>query len=106
MNLTDFHTTPPHAVHAACVRLAAEAGVRVTGSEIVGLVPLEALLMAGRHFLMSRGRPVTASEEDLVNEAINGLGLNDLYPFVPREKVLEFRLSQKTRMTARPIQKE
>jgi glutamate formiminotransferase / formiminotetrahydrofolate cyclodeaminase len=94
-NLTDFRVTAPHAVYEACVRLAAEAGGRVTGSEIVGLVPLEALTAAGRHFGgagAASGR-AGADETEAIGRAVEGLGLNDWAPFDPDRKILERRLA-------------
>jgi glutamate formiminotransferase/formiminotetrahydrofolate cyclodeaminase len=91
-NLTDYRITPPHVVYEECIRLAKKNGVCVTGSEVVGLIPLEALLMAGRHF---RERGATHySEAEWIDAAIGGLGLNDLYPFAPQEKILEYRLNR------------
>jgi glutamate formiminotransferase/formiminotetrahydrofolate cyclodeaminase len=91
-NLTDYKITPPHAVYQECVRLAETYGVRVTGSEIVGLVPLDAILMAGRHFIGKN--KARLSEAELIDAAIKGLGLNDFYPFIPEEKILEYQMNR------------
>ena len=97
-NLTDFRVTPPHRVHEACVRLAAEAGTSVTGSEIVGLAPLEALTAAGRFHAGGREQDPESipsiGEEEAIRAAVRGLGLNDWYPFDPDEKILERCLSR------------
>jgi len=93
-NLTDYRITPPHAVYEACVRLAAETGTRVTGSEIVGLIPLDALLAAGKHFAGGEGTFRDSAEESAcIRGAIRGLGLDDWYPFGPDLKIRERRLS-------------
>ena len=92
-NLTDFSITPPHRVHEACARLAAEAGTSVTGSEIVGLTPLEALTAAGRFHAGGRGKDpesiLSIGEDEAIRAAIRGLGLNDWHPFEPDLKILE-----------------
>lgn len=92
MNLTNFRVTPVHAVFDEVCRLAAERGVRVTGSEIVGLVPLEVLVAAGKHYLARQGAYQGVPESELVEAAIRSLGLNDVAPFDPRQKVIEYRL--------------
>ncbi len=90
MNLTDFDVTPPHAAFEACREEAEKLGTRVTGSEVVGLVPEAALLPAGRFYLERDGRPpVEATAAELLERAVEGLGLSDLYPFEPAEKVVE-----------------
>lgn len=87
-NLTDFRLTPPHVVYEACARLASSFGTRITGSELVGLIPLEAVLATGRHYLESKN----ATEEELVRAAVKSLGLDSLRPFDPDKKILEYRL--------------
>ena len=87
-NLTDFHITPPHVVYEACVRIAASFGTRITGSELVGLIPLEAILTSGRYYMESE----SATEENLINAAVKSLGLDTLRPFNPHKKILEYRL--------------
>ena len=94
VNLTDYHVTPIHAVFDAVRRLADETGCRVTGSEIVGLVPLDALLAAGRHYLGEQGGGPSATETELVEAAIEGLGLSDVAPFVPGERIIEYRVAE------------
>lgn len=90
INLTDYKVTPIHVAFDACREVAARLGLRVTGSEIVGLVPLEALLMAGRHYLEKQGRWAGVPEQDLVRCAVQSLGLNDVAPFKPEEKIIEY----------------
>jgi glutamate formiminotransferase/formiminotetrahydrofolate cyclodeaminase len=91
-NLTDYRITPPHAVYEECVRLAAEAGTRVTGSEVVGLIPREALLTAGRYYSGTDGAAAgtqDVSNGELIRRAVAGLGLDDWTPFDPSRKILE-----------------
>ncbi|RMG44972.1 MAG: glutamate formimidoyltransferase [Acidobacteria bacterium] len=92
MNLTDYHVTPPHVAFETVRRLARERGLRVTGSEIVGLVPLEAVLMAGRHYAAAQGSPTGLPEPDLVELARLSLGLDDVKPFDPGEAIIDYRL--------------
>ncbi|MGA9116934.1 MAG: glutamate formimidoyltransferase [Bacteroidota bacterium] len=87
INVVDYRVTPPHAAFEEVRAQAERLGVRVTGSEIVGLTPLEALLMAGRRY-----RPEASSEEDLVAAAVEGLGLSRLETFDPRRKIIEYQL--------------
>jgi glutamate formiminotransferase/formiminotetrahydrofolate cyclodeaminase len=92
MNLTDWEETPIHTVFDACCSLADELGVRVTGSEIVGLVPRAAMVAAGQHYLRRQGASPGAPASDLVHTAVRSLGLADLTPFVVEEKIVEERL--------------
>ncbi len=94
MNLTNFHETPVHAVFDACCEEAESLGLRVTGSEIVGLVPLEAMLEAGRHYLRKQNKSCGVPEAELVETAIRSLGLRDVTDFDPQEKIIEYRLSR------------
>ena len=92
-NLTDLDTTPLHVAFDTAEERARERGLRVTGSEIVGLVPLSVLLEAGRHYLAKMGRPTGVSEAALVHTAIRTLGLSEVKPFDPKERVIEYRLA-------------
>ncbi len=92
INLTDFHVSPMHAVFDACRQEAAARGMRVTGSEVVGLVPLEAMLMAGDHYLRAQGTTTGVPEAERVRTAIVSLGLEELGPFEPGRKIVEYRL--------------
>jgi glutamate formiminotransferase/formiminotetrahydrofolate cyclodeaminase len=96
INLTDLDTAPLHVVFDTCEERARERGLRVTGSEIVGLVPRQVLLDAGRHYLAKMGRPTGFPEATLVHVAIRTLGLNEVKPFDPRERVIEYRLAANT----------
>jgi len=93
INLTDLDVTPLHVVFDTCDDRARERGLRVTGSEIVGLVPLSVLLDAGRHYLKHMGRPTGVPESALLQTAIRTLGLSEVKPFDPRERVIEYRLA-------------
>jgi glutamate formiminotransferase/formiminotetrahydrofolate cyclodeaminase len=92
MNLTDLRVTPLHVAFDEVCRAAGARGMRVTGSELVGLVPLAALLDAGRHFLRKQQRSLGVSERELVRVAIASLGLDELAPFDPDQRVVEYRL--------------
>ncbi len=94
INLTNFHKTPLWKVFETCEDEAKELGLRVTGSEIVGLVPLEAMLDVGRHFLRKMGKSDAVPEKDIVQEAIISLGLNDVAPFDPTEKIIEYKIEK------------
>ncbi len=90
VNMTNMNVTPLHVVFDEVSRCAEQHGVRVTGTEIIGLVPKRALTEAGRYYLQKQHRPVDISEEDLVEVAIQSMALDDLRPFNPREKVIEY----------------
>ena len=92
MNLTDLDTTPLHVAFDTCDERARDRGLRVTGSEIVGLVPLSVLLEAGRHYLRTMGRPSGVPDSALVQTAIRTLGLSEIKQFDPNERVIEYRL--------------
>ncbi len=91
-NLTDYTVSPPHLVLDAARRLADEEGVVVTGSEIVGLVPLDAMLRAGRHYLRRQGVNPGAPESDVIETAIRSMGLNDVSAFDPDQRIIERRI--------------
>ncbi len=103
MNLTDFDVTPPHVAFDECVRQAEARGLRVTGSELVGLVPLEAMLAAGRHYLERAGSSPGVPESQLVETAIQSLGLRELGPFDPREKIIEYRVAEAAPLADMPV---
>src|ERR1044071_2826335 len=92
MNLTDLGVTPLHAAFEETRRAAEARGLRVTGSELVGLVPLSAMLDAGRYFLTKQQRSLGVSEAELVKIAVRSLGLSELKPFNPEERIIEYRL--------------
>ncbi|WP_462353696.1 glutamate formimidoyltransferase [Alistipes timonensis] len=92
MNITDIAVTPLHVAFDEVCRKADARGVRVTGTEIVGLVPKRALIEAGKYFLRKQRRSVGISEEEIVRIAVKSMGLDDLKPFDPAEKVIEYLL--------------
>ncbi|MGL5318032.1 MAG: glutamate formimidoyltransferase, partial [Bacteroidales bacterium] len=94
MNLTNVSVTPLHIAFDEVVRKANDRGIRVTGSEIVGLVPKKTLLDAGKYFLAKQQRSCGVSEEEIIKIAVKSMGLDDLKPFHPREKVIEYVLEE------------
>ena len=94
MNLTDLSQTALHTAFDAGLEEAEKLGVRVTGSELVGLVPKAALVDAGRHFLRKMKKPDFAPESELVNVAVRTLGLSELSPFEPQKKVIEYTIAE------------
>ena len=90
MNVTDINATPVHIAFDEVVSKAAARGVRVTGSEIVGLVPKKVLIDAGKYFLAKQQRSAGIAEEDIIKIAVRSMGLDDLRPFDPKEKVIEY----------------
>jgi glutamate formiminotransferase/formiminotetrahydrofolate cyclodeaminase len=89
VNFTDYKVSPPHRVFDEASKLAGKLGVRVTGSELVGLIPKEALLMAGRYYLEKQGKSPGVPEAELIRMAVVSLGLNDVAPFDPAKKIIE-----------------
>lgn len=94
MNITDMKATPLHKAFDEVCRAAAARGLRVTGTEIVGLVPKSAILDAGRHYLKMQQRSLGIPEEEIVKIAIKSMGLDDLKPFKPEEKIIEDMLEK------------
>ncbi len=92
MNLTELGVTPFHGAFDEVKRAARKRGMRVTVSELVGLVPLKALLDAGRHYLRKQHRSLGVAERELIHIAVRTLGLGELGPFVPEERIIEYRL--------------
>jgi glutamate formiminotransferase / formiminotetrahydrofolate cyclodeaminase len=92
MNLTNLEETPLHAAFDACVESAGKRGLRVTGSEVVGMLPKKCLLDAGRHYLRKQKWSEGASEEELIDVAIRSMGLSELKPFDPKEKIIELKM--------------
>lgn len=92
MNITDISVTPLHVAFDEVCRKADARGVRVTGTEIVGLVPKRALLEAGHYFLRKQHRSTGIAEEEIIRLAVKSMGLDDLKPFDPKEKVIEYLL--------------
>ncbi len=104
MNITDIARTPLHIAFDEVTRAAAARGIRVTGTEIVGLIPKRALVEAGRYFLHKQQRSTGIPEEEIIRIADKSMGLSELKPFIPREKVIEYLITnngkdQQTRLT-------
>ncbi len=92
MNMTDITVTSIHEAFDEVEKKARERGIRVTGSELVGLVPLQALLDAGKHYLKKQNRSAGIAEEEIIKIAVKSLGLDELKPFNPHEKIIEYIL--------------
>jgi len=92
MNLTDVNMTPLHEAFGACRRSANRRGLRVTGSELIGLVPLQVMLDVGKYYLKQQERSLGISEGDIIQIAIKSLGLDELTPFDPNKKIIEYVL--------------
>jgi glutamate formiminotransferase/formiminotetrahydrofolate cyclodeaminase len=97
MNLTDLRITSVHAAFEACCQSAEKHGLRVTGSELVGLIPLQSLLDAGKYFLNKQKLSSGVSENELVKMAVKSLGLDDLAPFDPQKKIIEYVIQDKNK---------
>ena len=95
MNLTNIEVTPVHKAFDEVCTKANERGIRVTGSELVGLIPLKAMLDAGKYFLLKQQRSVGVSEKELIKIAIKSMGLDELGPFIPEERIIEYLLKDK-----------
>jgi glutamate formiminotransferase/formiminotetrahydrofolate cyclodeaminase len=95
INLTNLNVTPIHIAFDEVCKKADERGIRVTGSELVGLVPLKALLDAGKYFLLKQQRSIGVSEKELIKIAVKSLGLDELTPFNPEERIIEYMLANK-----------
>ncbi len=99
MNLTNIGITPVHIAFEECCKKAIERGMRVTGSEIVGLMPLHAMLEAGKYFLEKQKRSIGVSEKELIHIAIKSLGLDELGKFEPEKKIIEYRMRKSSDST-------
>jgi glutamate formiminotransferase / formiminotetrahydrofolate cyclodeaminase len=95
MNLTNISVTPVHMAFDEVCRKADARGVRVTGSELIGLIPLKSLLDAGRYFLAKQQRSAGVSDEELIKIAVRSMGLNDIHKFNPEEKIIEYVMEDK-----------
>lgn len=93
MNLTNINITPVHVAFDEVCKKANERGIRVTGSEIVGLIPLKAMLDAGKYFLEKQQRSTGVSEKELIKIAVKSMGLDELSPFNPNERIIEYLLN-------------
>jgi glutamate formiminotransferase/formiminotetrahydrofolate cyclodeaminase len=97
MNLTNISVTPVHIAFDEVCRKAHDRGLRVTGSELVGLIPLKAMLDAGKYFLLKQQRSIGVSDNELIKIAVKSLGLNDIHKFNPEEKIIEFVMAEKNK---------
>lgn len=95
INLTNHKVTPVYAAFDACEEEARKYGLRVTGSELVGLIPLDALREAGRHYLTKQGLSTGVPERELIHVAVRSLGLDELATFDPDEKIIEYRVQKR-----------
>ena len=94
INFINYKITPPHVVFDETIKEAEKIGLRVTGSELVGLIPKEALLMAGKHYLSKQGKSPGVPQEDLIKIAVSSLGLDDVAPFDPQKKIIEYQFKE------------
>ncbi|PID89526.1 MAG: glutamate formimidoyltransferase [Bacteroidia bacterium] len=97
INLTDISVTPIHVAFDETVKKAGERGIRVTGSELVGVVPLKAMLDAGKHYLKLQNRSTGIPDREIIKIAVKSLGLDELYPFDPDKKIIEYILEDKSK---------
>jgi glutamate formiminotransferase/formiminotetrahydrofolate cyclodeaminase len=93
MNLVDIDVTPIHIAFDECVKSAFHRGMRVTGSELIGLIPLQSMLNAGKYFLEKQQRSTGVSENELIKIAIKSMGLDELTPFDPQKRIIEYMLT-------------
>ena len=96
MNLTNINVTPVHIAFDECVKSAHARGMRVTGSELVGLIPLQSMIDAGKYFLQKQKRSAGVSIQELIRIAVKSMGLDELSPFKPEERIIEFMLKNKS----------
>ena len=110
INFNNYKVSTIHDVFDAACKLAEERGIRVTGSELVGLIPLEAMVMAGEHYLKKQNRSIGIPTVDIVECAVQSLGLNDVTPFIPKVKIIDFAVQDDNRslmsMTGKGFVKE
>jgi len=97
INFNNYKVSNIHDVFDAACKLAEERGIRVTGSELVGLIPLEAMVMAGKHYLTKQNRSIGVPTADIVECAVQSLGLNDVAPFIPKEKIIDYAVQEADR---------
>lgn len=97
INFNNYKVSTIHDVFDAACKLADERGIRVTGSELVGLIPLEAMVMAGKHYLKKQNRSIGVPTADIVECAVQSLGLNDVAPFISKEKIIDYAVQENDR---------
>jgi len=97
MNLTNIDETPIHVAYDEVCNKAMERGIRVTGSELVGVVPLKAMLEAGKYYLKKQNRSLGISDKEIIKIAVKSLGLDELYPFEPDKKIIEYMLEDNSK---------
>ena len=95
MNLTNINETPIHKVFDEVCEKALKRGVRVTGSELVGLIPLKSMVDAGKYFLIKQQRSIGISEKEIIKIAIKSMGLNEISLFEPNKKIIEYKIKSK-----------
>ena len=98
MNLTDITVTSIHEAFEAVCKSAHDRGMRVTGSELIGLIPLKAMLEAGKYFLRKQQRSVGVSNDEIIKIAIKSMGLDELAPFNPKERIIEYLLEDESKL--------
>ncbi|NQU06639.1 MAG: glutamate formimidoyltransferase [Calditrichaeota bacterium] len=103
VNLINYHVSPPHLVFDEACKLADQFGIRVTGSELVGVIPLEAIRQAGMYFLEKQGVLTGVSEEDIVRTAVQSMGLDQLNPFDPEKNIIEYMIRKPGLLTSMKI---
>jgi glutamate formiminotransferase/formiminotetrahydrofolate cyclodeaminase len=94
INFTNYKVSPPHLVFDQTIKEAEAIGIRVTGSELVGLIPKDAMLLAGRYYLEKQGKCPGVPEEELIDIAVKSLGLEDVAPFDPKKKIIEYQFKE------------
>lgn len=107
MNLTNISVTPVHVAFDEVCKKSEARGIRVTGSEIVGLIPLKAVLDAGKHYLRKQERSLGVSDRELIKIAVKSMGLDELSPFKPEEKIIEYAIaasSKKSRLVSMSLE--
>jgi glutamate formiminotransferase/formiminotetrahydrofolate cyclodeaminase len=105
VNLINYHVSPPHLVFDEACKLADEFGLRVTGSELVGVIPLEAVRQAGLYFLKKQGVITGVNEEEIVRTAVQSMGLDQLSPFDPKKNIIEYMIRKPGLLTSLKITK-
>ncbi len=104
INLTNYKVTPPHIAFETCREEAAKLGLRVTGSELVGLIPKEAMIMAGKYYLEKQGLSTAVPEKEIIHTAVLSMGLDELYPFKIEEKIIEYRIEKQDKLVKMNIE--